>query len=118
VLIYKRINSKHAFSPITHRSISISITTHPHYIYASLYGTPQQEEEEELAKPAKIDSVIEELDTEVYPTLASPTKYFLFLAIFVVCPVGAFVFFYGGGKERFRKWKATRGYEKMDLGKA
>jgi len=62
--------------------------------------------------------VIDELETEVYPTLASPTKYFLFLAIFVVCPVGAWVFFYGGGKERFRRWKATKSYEKMDLGKA
>jgi hypothetical protein len=113
VLIYKRINSKHAFSPLTHRSLE-SNSSSP----SSLHGTPQQEEEEELATPAKIDSVIEEFDTEVYPTLASPTKYFLFLAIFVVCPVGAFVFFYGGGKERFRKWKATRGYEKMDLGKA
>jgi hypothetical protein len=61
---------------------------------------------------------VEELDTELYPTLASPLSYFLLISIFVVCPVGAWVFFYGGGKERFRRWRATKAYEKMDHGKA
>jgi hypothetical protein len=79
-----------------------------------LRSTLQDEEEEEsISTPAKIDIIAEELDTELYPTLASPSKYFFFLAFFVVCPVGAWVFFYGGGKERMRRWKATRGYEKM-----
>jgi hypothetical protein len=79
-----------------------------------LRSTLQDEEEEEsISTPAKVDIIAEELDTELYPTLASPSKYFFFLAFFVVCPVGAWVFFYGGGKERMRRWKATRGYEKM-----
>jgi hypothetical protein len=45
--------------------------------------------------------------------------YFLFMVFFVVLPVGAWVFFYGGGKEKVKKWRGVKGkgYEKVDLGR-
>ncbi|OWT38278.1 peptidyl-prolyl cis-trans isomerase B [Cryptococcus neoformans Bt1] len=44
-------------------------------------------------------------DEEEYATISSPSKYFIFFAAFVILPVGAGVYFYGGGKERMKKWK-------------
>jgi hypothetical protein len=42
------------------------------------------------------------------------------MLFFVVFPVGAWVYFYGGGKQRVQRWNAGRGkgYEKVDLGRA
>ncbi|WVF67480.1 hypothetical protein IAT40_002236 [Kwoniella sp. CBS 6097] len=55
-----------------------------------------------------------------YPTLSSPSKYLIFLVFFVVCPVGAGVYFYGGGKERVKAWKGRgrKGYEKVEHSRA
>ncbi|WVQ95146.1 hypothetical protein IAU59_002240 [Kwoniella sp. CBS 9459] len=53
-----------------------------------------------------------------YPTLSSPSKYLIFLVFFVICPVGAGVYFYGGGKERMRAWKSRKGYEKVEHSRA
>lgn len=44
-------------------------------------------------------------DEEAYATISSPGKYFILFAAFVILPVGAGVYFYGGGKERMKKWK-------------
>lgn len=61
-----------------------------------------------------------DLDLENYSTLGSPVKYFLAMLFFVVCPVGAWVYFYGGGKQRMQRWNAGRGkgYEKVEMGRA
>lgn len=79
-----------------------------------------QDEEDVITETEKIDFAATELDSELetYHTLSSPSRYFFFLAFFVVCPVGAWVFFYGGGKEKVRRWKASKGYAKVGLGKA
>ncbi|WVQ79708.1 hypothetical protein IAT38_001808 [Cryptococcus sp. DSM 104549] len=112
----------HSFSPPPISFLSLS--------YSSL-GLPtpspftQESDDDEDAEidddtPAKGDDAegdsaeIDDLDTE-YPTLSSPTKYFIFLVFFIVLPVGAGVFFYGGGKERWRKWRASKGYEKVEV---
>lgn len=47
-------------------------------------------------------------DEEEYATISSPSKYLIFFAAFVILPVGAGVYFYGGGKERMKKWKWNR----------
>ncbi|ODN83599.1 peptidyl-prolyl cis-trans isomerase B [Cryptococcus amylolentus CBS 6039] len=52
-------------------------------------------------------------DNEEYATIASPGKYFILLVLFVVAPVGAGVYFYGGGKERVKQWRG-QGYEKVE----
>lgn len=41
-------------------------------------------------------------DEEEYATISSPSKYLIFFAAFVILPVGAGVYFYGGGKERMK----------------
>ncbi|BEI81617.1 hypothetical protein CcaverHIS002_0207770 [Cutaneotrichosporon cavernicola] len=52
-------------------------------------------------------------DDEEYSTIASPWMYFAGLALFVVIPVGAYTWFYRGGRERF--FKSSRGvYEKVN----
>jgi hypothetical protein len=117
VISPKEQNLKHAFSldhplnPIQSPTQYLTNNSNQHY--------HRQDEEEATVVdiPEKIESIAADA-TETYSTLASPSKYFFFLAFFVVCPVGAWVFFYGGGKEKVRKWKAGKGYEKMDLGKA
>ena len=58
----------------------------------------------------------EQVDSESpYKTIASPSKYLLLLLFFVVGPVGAGVYFYGGGKERVTRWRSGKGkgYEKV-----
>lgn len=86
----------------------------------------QGNQEDTDPQPSTIDlddsvdsDLVSDLDLDTYPTLSSPLKYFLALVFFVVCPVGAWVYFYGGGKERVKRWNATRGkgYEKVDLGR-
>ncbi|KAK4686443.1 hypothetical protein P7C73_g3692, partial [Tremellales sp. Uapishka_1] len=78
--------------------------------------------QDEQPVPTPIDGEVGEDETESspesYSTLSSPFKYFLFLTCFVVAPVGAGVFFYGGGKERVRRWRLGKGYEKMEMGRA
>lgn len=50
----------------------------------------------------------EEEGEEEYATISSPSKYLIFFAAFVILPVGAGVYFYGGKKERMKKWKWNR----------
>lgn len=47
-------------------------------------------------------------DEEDYATISSPSKYLIFFAAFVILPVSAGVYFYGGGKEKMKKWKWNR----------
>lgn len=88
----------------------------------------QGNQEDTDPKPTKIDESAADsdmaeseldIDMDTYPTLSSPIKYFLAMLLFVVFPVGAWVYFYGGGKQRVQKWNASRGkgYEKVDLGR-
>ncbi|WWC90562.1 uncharacterized protein L201_005498 [Kwoniella dendrophila CBS 6074] len=46
-------------------------------------------------------------ESEEYPTLSSPLKYGIFLVFFIVLPVGAGVYFYGGGKEKLRRLRSN-----------
>ncbi|RXK36943.1 hypothetical protein M231_05776 [Tremella mesenterica] len=56
---------------------------------------------------------------ESYPTLSSPTKYLAFFVFFVILPTGAGVYYYGGGKERVRRWRrGSKGYEKIEMSRA
>lgn len=54
-------------------------------------------------------------DNEDYSTLSSPSMYCAFFAIFVVLPVGAYVYFYRGGREKLQRrladWRAP--YEEL-----
>ncbi|WVQ72034.1 hypothetical protein IAR50_001578 [Cryptococcus sp. DSM 104548] len=61
----------------------------------------------------EFDLGAEDAEDNEYATIASPGKYFILLVLFVVAPVGAGVYFYGGGKERFRAWRG-QGYEKVE----
>jgi hypothetical protein len=51
-----------------------------------------------------------------FRTISSPVKYAAFFLVFVIVPVGAGVYFFGGGKERMKRWKGRkgRGYEKVE----
>lgn len=55
-------------------------------------------------------SAFDNEDDEDYSTLSSPSMYFAFFAIFVVLPVGAYVYFYRGGREKLQRrlaeWRA------------
>lgn len=53
-----------------------------------------------------------------YKAPSSPSKYLVLFAVFVIAPVGAGVYFYGGGKERVKRWQGKRGYEKIEMGRA
>ena len=107
-----------------HTSTSHSLT---HTIETSKSRTHEQGNQEDTdPKPTKIDESAADadmadldIDMDTYPTLSSPIKYFLAMLLFVVFPVGAWVYFYGGGKQRVQKWNASRskGYEKVDLGR-
>ncbi|WRT68611.1 uncharacterized protein IL334_005589 [Kwoniella shivajii] len=78
---------------------------------------PILDEDKSESDKADVESGEYDLDEpeflQSYPTLSSPFKYFIFLSFFVVLPVGAGVYFYGGGKEKFRKWKSNKGYQKV-----
>lgn len=53
-------------------------------------------------------------DEEEYRTLSDPMMYLAFMALFVVLPVGAYLYFYRGGREKIRrKMEDWRGYEKL-----
>ncbi|EJT50612.1 cyclophilin [Trichosporon asahii var. asahii CBS 2479] len=61
--------------------------------------------------PVELDS---EEDKEDYSTLSNPWKYLAFLVLFVVAPVGAYVYFYRGGREKLRRKIENWGhYEKL-----
>jgi len=77
------------------------------------------DEDTSLPIPPTNDDGLEYLEeSESYPTLSSPSKYFILLLFFIAGPVGAGVYFYGGGKERVRRWSGKgKGYEKVDLGR-
>ncbi|KAK1927304.1 peptidylprolyl isomerase B [Papiliotrema laurentii] len=66
-----------------------------------------------IAQDEADDSVLvgdEVLDVdEEYTTLSDPTKYALFFMAFVILPVGLYVYFYRGGRERMQRWRA--GYQ-------
>ncbi|GFZ50786.1 hypothetical protein JCM24511_08544 [Saitozyma sp. JCM 24511] len=51
-----------------------------------------------------------------FKTISSPVKYAAFFLLFVIVPVGAGVYFFGGGKERMKRWKGRKGkgYEKVE----
>lgn len=50
---------------------------------------------------------------EEYATISSPSKYFWFFVFFVIAPVAAGVYFYGGGREKVNKWRGGKSYEKL-----
>ena len=52
-------------------------------------------------------------DDEEYSTLSSPSKYFALLTFFVVIPVGAYVYYYKGGKEKVKSWRQNSGYSRV-----
>lgn len=78
------------------------------------------DDDETASTPSKTDEAItdealnaeDEMDEE-YKTISSPIKIFAFFAVFVVLPVGAYVYFYKGGRERVRRWREERGYEML-----
>lgn len=51
-------------------------------------------------------------EEEEYSTISSPWKYFALLAIFVVLPVGAYTYYYRGGRESLERMRKV-GYEKV-----
>jgi hypothetical protein len=87
------------------------------------------DEDNDDAIPTKIDDLLEGEDEdedaealgldeiEQYKTISSPTKIFAFFAFFVVLPVGAYVYFYKGGREKVREWRESRGYAKVGAGR-
>lgn len=72
-------------------------------------------DEEILEGTKDLPVELDDEDEDAYPTLSSPFKYFAFLALFVVLPVGAYVYFYRGGREKLRQrindWGAP--YERL-----
>lgn len=55
-----------------------------------------------------------ESEEEDYSNLSNPWKYLAFLVLFVVAPVGAYVYFYRGGREKLRRKLENWGdYEKL-----
>lgn len=52
-------------------------------------------------------------DEEEYRTLSSPWKYLAFLVLFVVAHVGAYVYFYRGGRDKLRRKLEDMRYEKL-----
>jgi hypothetical protein len=100
--------------PLLHHSNSIS--------QLSVYHEQEDEDEKAPLEIAPVEDLVgiasaEDVDA-TFSTLSSPSKYFALLAIFVLVPVGAAVYFFGGGKERVRRYRTGkgRGYSKMDLG--
>ncbi|KAL0247356.1 peptidyl-prolyl cis-trans isomerase B [Cryptococcus tetragattii IND107] len=65
-------------------------------------------EDLDLSSPTEAELNNDNHDDEEYATISSPSKYLIFFAAFVILPVGAGVYFYGGGKERMKKWKWNR----------
>ena len=63
---------------------------------------------------------VQDLETPEYQAIGSPFKWFLLIAIFVVLPVGAGVYFFGGGKERMKRYRVTKGkgYERVEMTRA
>jgi hypothetical protein len=53
------------------------------------------------------------MSEEEYENLSHPLRYFLLLLVFVVVPVGAYVYFYKGGKQRIALMMGRNDYEKM-----
>lgn len=56
-------------------------------------------------------------EVETYKTISSPSKMLVFLVFFVVLPVGAYVYFYRGGKEKVMQWRESRGYAPVGAGR-
>ncbi|WOO83258.1 uncharacterized protein LOC62_05G006785 [Vanrija pseudolonga] len=81
-------------------------------IHSTIQADDEDEEEKEKeTTPPATDS---KTDSEEYSTLSSPLKYFAFLAIFVVAPVGAYLYFYRGGRQRVKAWLNSKDYEKLE----
>ncbi|KAK8854611.1 peptidyl-prolyl cis-trans isomerase B [Kwoniella newhampshirensis] len=85
-------------------------------------GNQTIDQDEDEVGPIETDMIAasEEYDLDdpdfptSYPTLSSPIMYLVFLLFFVVVPVGAGVYFYGGKGAMIKKWRAkTKGYEKV-----
>ena len=79
------------------------------------------DEDTPLPIPPTDDDGLEYIEDPVsaYPSTSSASKYFLFFLFFVVGPVGAGVYLYGGGKERIRRWtQKGKGYERVEMGRA
>lgn len=64
------------------------------------------------APPGRGPAVPTSDDEEEYATISSPWKYFAGLALFVVLPVGAYTYYYRGGRERLRE-SLHSDYEKV-----
>jgi hypothetical protein len=82
---------------------------------------PDPSDEDEDAIPGDDETYVDETSSaEDFSTISSPSKYFVFFAFFVIVPVGAGVYFYGGGRERVQAWRGRKGkgYERMEMGRA
>jgi len=71
--------------------------------------------------PIETTPIDDELDDttldETNPTISSPLKYVVLFLFFMIIPVGAWVYFYGGGKERIRRMRNVKGkgYERVEM---
>lgn len=48
-----------------------------------------------------------------YTTISSPFKYAALFGVFIILPVGLYVYFYRGGKDKVRRWRESFGYQKV-----
>lgn len=62
----------------------------------------------DVSSPTEAELNNDNHDDEEYATISSPSKYLIFFAAFVILPVGAGVYFYGGGKERMKKMEVEQ----------
>ena len=69
---------------------------------------PTPIEQDEADDSVLVGDEVLDVDEE-YTTLSDPTKYALFFMAFVILPVGLYVYFYRGGRERMQRWRA--GYQ-------
>jgi hypothetical protein len=95
------------------------------HLFLPTHSQPDYEGDEDEDTPFSIpptdtDDGLEYLEEpeSSYPTLSSPSKYFYLFLFFVIGPVGAGVYFHGGGRERVKRWRRGKDYEKLEMGRA
>ncbi|RSH81698.1 Peptidyl-prolyl cis-trans isomerase B [Apiotrichum porosum] len=77
------------------------------------------EEGNQVDPEAADDDVVPSIDSaaeaavESYPTISKPSNYLIFFAVFVVAPVGVYVYFRKGGKEKVQVMLEKQGYAKV-----